>query len=54
MDPETSPFRPGQPAPVEFFVGRSREVERLRGMVKAGRTAHRTGYGSGNGTTRRR
>ena len=35
MNPETSPFRPGQPVPIEFFVGRIGEVERLRGMVKA-------------------
>ena len=35
MNPETSPFRPGQPVPIEFFIGRIREVERLRGMVKA-------------------
>ena len=37
MNPEASPFRPGQPVPVEFFVGRSKEVEQLRGMVRAGR-----------------
>ena len=35
MSPETSPFRPGQPAPVELFAGRRREIERLHGMVKA-------------------
>lgn len=35
MNPETSPFRPGQPVPIEFFVGRIREIERLRSMVKA-------------------
>ena len=35
MNPETSPFSPGQPVPIEFFIGRIREVERLRGMVKA-------------------
>jgi len=34
MNPETSPFRPGQPVPIEFFVGRSAEVERLRSMVR--------------------
>ena len=34
MTPESSPFRPGQPAPVEFFVGRNAEIERLRGMVR--------------------
>lgn len=48
MDPETSPFRPGQPAPVESFVGRSREVERLRGMVKASALGNfRIGFISG-------
>ena len=35
MTPESSPFRPGQPAPVEFFVGRRAEIERVRGMVRA-------------------
>ena len=35
MTPESSPFRPGQPVPIEFFVGRSAEIERLRGMVNA-------------------
>ncbi len=35
MDPESSPFRPGQPVPSEFFVGRVDEIERLRGMVRA-------------------
>lgn len=35
MTPESSPFRPGQPVPIEFFVGRSAEIERLSGMVKA-------------------
>ena len=35
MNPESSPFRPGQPIPIEFFVGRRKEVERLHGMVKA-------------------
>ena len=35
MNPETSPFRPGQPVPVEFFVGRVDEIRRLHGMVKA-------------------
>lgn len=35
MNPETSPFRPGQPVPIEFFVGRVEEIERLNGMVKA-------------------
>jgi hypothetical protein len=35
MNPETSPFRPGRPVPLEFFVGRSAEIARLRGMVRA-------------------
>ena len=35
MNPESSPFRPGQPAPIEFFVGRRAEIERVRGMVRA-------------------
>ena len=34
MNPESSPFRPGQPVPTEFFVGRTDEIERLRGMVR--------------------
>ena len=44
MTPESSPFRPGQPVPIEFFVGRSAEVERLSGMV-AGSTRGRFGIG---------
>ncbi len=35
MNPETSPFRPGQPAPIESFVGRVDEIKRLHAMVKA-------------------
>ena len=35
MTPESSPFRPGQPARAELFVGRREETERLRGMVRA-------------------
>ena len=35
MNPESSPFRPGQPAPIEFFIGRRAEIERVRGMVRA-------------------
>lgn len=35
MNPETSPFRPGQPVPIEFFIGRVDEITRLHGMVKA-------------------
>lgn len=35
VTPESSPFRPGQPVPLEFFVGRVSEIERLHAMVKA-------------------
>ena len=35
MNLESSPFRPGQPVPLEFFVGRIKEIERLHSMVKA-------------------
>lgn len=35
MQPEASPFTPGQPVPVEFFVGREAEVGRLRDLVRA-------------------
>jgi hypothetical protein len=35
MNPESSPFSPGQPVPTEFFVGRIQEIERLRSMVLA-------------------
>ena len=34
MTPESSPFSPGRPVPIEFFVGRRAEIERLRGMVR--------------------
>ena len=44
MTPESSPFRPGQPVPVRYFVGRSAEVERLRGMVR-GSAQGRLGVG---------
>ena len=48
MNPETSPFRPGQPVPIEFFVGRIGEIERLRSMVKAGTQGKfRIGFVSG-------
>ena len=30
----TSPFTPGRPVPVEFFVGRLDEIKRLRGRVR--------------------
>lgn len=35
MNPESSPFTPGQPVPIEFFVGRIHEIQRLQSMVKA-------------------
>ena len=35
MKPELSPFKPGQTVPLEFFVGRIVEIERLQSMVKA-------------------
>ena len=48
MNPESSPFRPGQPIPTEFFVGRRQEVERLHGMVKASMQGRfRIGFVSG-------
>ena len=48
MNPETSPFRPGQLVPAEFFVGRSKEVEQLRGMVRTSqRGIFKVGFVSG-------
>ena len=48
MYAESSPFSPGQPVPIEFFVGRSSEIERLRGMVKASAQGNfRIGFISG-------
>lgn len=35
MNPDASPFRPGQTVPIEFFVGRAAELERLHAMVRA-------------------
>ncbi len=35
MNAESSPFTPGQPVPIEFFVGRIKEIEHLRSMVLA-------------------
>lgn len=35
MEPESSPFTPGQPVPIEYFVGRIAEIESLRGLVKS-------------------
>lgn len=34
MRSDTSPFTPGRPIPLEFFVGRIDEVERLHNLVK--------------------
>lgn len=34
MTPESSPFVPGRTVPVEFFVGRTEEIERLRSMMR--------------------
>lgn len=35
MNPESSPFTPGQPVPFEYFVGRLAEIEHLRALVRA-------------------
>lgn len=35
MHPESSPFSPGRPAPLEIFLGRKAEIEILHGMAKA-------------------
>lgn len=35
MSPESSPFSPGQPVPIEFFVGRVQEIEQLRSLVRS-------------------
>ena len=48
MTPETSPFRPGQPVPVDLFVGRQDAIERLRGLVRAAnRGVFKIGFISG-------
>jgi len=48
MNAESSPFRPGQPVPIEFFVGRIAEIEHLRGMVNASvRGRFKIGFVSG-------
>lgn len=44
MTPESSPFAPGRTVPVEFFVGRTDEIERLRSMVR-GASQGRFGIG---------
>ena len=38
MDLETSPFSPGQTVPVGSFVGRTKQIEYLRGMVRTSAT----------------
>ena len=35
MDPDLSPFRPGQPADIELFVGRSEQIARVTQLVRA-------------------
>ena len=48
MQPDASPFRPGQPVPAEFFVGRQDAIERLRGLVRAAdRGVFKIGFISG-------
>jgi hypothetical protein len=48
MDPEYSPFTPGQPVPIEFFVGRVGEINRLRSLVRAAcRGQFRVGFVAG-------
>lgn len=48
MNPESSPFSPGQPVPAEFFVGRTAEIDRLRGMVRGSAEGRfRIGFVSG-------
>jgi AAA+ ATPase superfamily predicted ATPase len=38
MEPESSPFTPGQPAPIEYFVGRADEILTLAGLARAAAT----------------
>jgi AAA+ ATPase superfamily predicted ATPase len=48
MDPEHSPFTPGQPVPIEFFVGRVGEINQLRSLVRAAcRGQFRVGFVAG-------
>ena len=48
MTPETSPFQPGRPVPVELFVGRHEAIERLCGLVRtANRGKFRIGFITG-------
>ncbi len=35
MDPDLSPFRPGQPADIELFVGSSEQIARVTQLVRA-------------------
>ena len=54
MNFESSPFRPGQPVPLEFFVGRIKEIERLHSMVKASIHQQRLTIGFTTGERRHR
>lgn len=48
MSKDYSPFTPGQPVPVEFFVGRSEEVRHLLDQVNAATTGKlRVGFLTG-------
>lgn len=48
MIPESSPFAPGLPVPVECFVGRRAEIERVRDLVRAANDGRaRVGFVSG-------
>ena len=38
MNPESSPFTPGQPAPPDLFTGREKEVNALLAMVRMAKT----------------
>lgn len=48
MRAELSPFTPGQPVPIEFFVGRVKEIEQLVSMIRAATAGKfRVGYVAG-------
>ena len=48
MISESSPFAPGSSVPVELFVGRRGEIERVRGLVRAAQDGRaRVGFVSG-------
>lgn len=48
MKAEQSPFTPGQPVPIEFFVGRVKEIEQLVSMIRAATAGKfRVGYVAG-------